>query len=225
MKKISQLTQKQILLQILIYVDSICKQNSIEYSLCGGSLLGAIRHHGFIPWDDDVDILLSRPNYEKLIDVLKKKKDKYKLLLDTDKGSYYAYTKLFDSRTILKTKYKFDQKVGLGIFIDIFPIDGLPDSLEERKDFQQELMNKKEQLLCAPTYYYSATTRWRSIVKFFFLMKKHWLNRDKKPSDLKYELMRLMKKYKYDESTWAGFCVPAYGVREMLPKSVAYMMN
>lgn len=74
MKKISQLTQKQILLQILIYVDSICKQNSIEYSLCGGSLLGAIRHHGFIPWDDDVDIFLSRPNYEKLIDVLKKKR-------------------------------------------------------------------------------------------------------------------------------------------------------
>ena len=63
--------QKKILIKILAYVDNICRKNNIKYSLIGGSLIGAIRHNGFIPWDDDIDIILMPKEYKKLICALK----------------------------------------------------------------------------------------------------------------------------------------------------------
>ena len=79
MKPIDINQMKEIELNILKYVDGICKENNIKYSLAGGTLLGAIRHQGFIPWDDDIDIILVRSEYERLIDILKRGKI-YKLI-------------------------------------------------------------------------------------------------------------------------------------------------
>lgn len=70
MKEILTDEMRQIQLVILQFIDRTCRENNIEYSLGGGSLLGAIRHKGFIPWDDDIDIMLRRDEYERLIDVL-----------------------------------------------------------------------------------------------------------------------------------------------------------
>ncbi len=61
---------KKAQLEILVYVDKICKENNIKYTIAYGTLLGAIRHKGFIPWDDDIDIMLVRDEYEKLLEVL-----------------------------------------------------------------------------------------------------------------------------------------------------------
>ena len=57
--------QKQLMLDMLKYVDNICRKNDIKYSLIGGSLIGVIRHHGFIPWDDDIDLIMEYDNYHK----------------------------------------------------------------------------------------------------------------------------------------------------------------
>ena len=77
MKKISIKEQQLLLIEMLDYITKICDKNNINYSLIGGSLIGAIRHKGMIPWDDDIDIILMPNEYEKLIDILKKKNDKY----------------------------------------------------------------------------------------------------------------------------------------------------
>ncbi|WP_081481408.1 LicD family protein [Treponema sp. JC4] len=81
MKQISDINQlKQIQLSILDFVNFFCKENNIRYSLCGGSLIGAIRHKGYIPWDDDIDIMMPRPDYDKFIELFNSKNSRFKLL-------------------------------------------------------------------------------------------------------------------------------------------------
>ena len=73
-KKISLKEIQKIELDILIYFDKVCKENNIKYYLSSGTLLGAVKYKGFIPWDDDIDVILMRDEYLKLMDVLKKRK-------------------------------------------------------------------------------------------------------------------------------------------------------
>ena len=71
MKKMSIEEQRQVMVEILKYFDTLCRKNNIKYSLIGGTLIGAIRNKGIIPWDDDIDIILDKENYKKIIDILK----------------------------------------------------------------------------------------------------------------------------------------------------------
>ena len=122
---------KKVQLDILIYVDKICRDNNIEYSLAYGTLIGAIRHKGFIPWDDDIDIILKRSEYNKLLDILYSEDNvKYKVFSPKDEGYFYPYAKVSDSDTIIREKNWPDYK-DLGVNIDIFPIDYVPDGEEK----------------------------------------------------------------------------------------------
>ena len=113
--------QKQVMLGLLKYVDKICRDNNIKYSLIGGSLIGAIRHQGFIPWDDDIDIILMPKEHKKLIKILKKDdNNKYKLLLPEESTSYkYPFLKLIDMRTVLE-ETKYVDVEDYGVYLDIF---------------------------------------------------------------------------------------------------------
>ena len=118
---------KKVQLDILIYIDKICKENNIEYSLAYGTLLGAVRHKGFIPWDDDIDIILKRLEYNKLINTLyEKNNDRYRVFSMKDEGYFYPYAKVSDNKTFIKEKNWPDYK-GLGVYVDIFPIDYVPN--------------------------------------------------------------------------------------------------
>ena len=132
MKEISLDERKEIELEILLYVTRLCEKNRIDYSLCGGSLIGAIRHGGFIPWDDDIDIFLTRENYKKLIDLLKDDLH-YKLYApETTENYLYGFCKLMDKRTVIYSEY--DEEIGtpeLGVFIDIYPVDLIPENKKE----------------------------------------------------------------------------------------------
>lgn len=117
---------KRIQLEILNYIDSICHQNNLRYFLCGGTLLGAIRHKGFIPWDDDIDIMLPRPDYRKLIDLLKDD-NRYKSLSAYYQKDYiYPFAKVVDlSTSLYENQVKYDIK-DYGVYVDLFPLDGMP---------------------------------------------------------------------------------------------------
>lgn len=119
-EKIDSEQQKKYLVEMLKYVDDICRKNSINYTLIGGSLIGVIRHKGFIPWDDDVDIGLTMDEYDKLITILKNENNpKYKLFDSDIEGYYYPYAKLVSQETIVIEKNLRTIK-NYGLFIDIF---------------------------------------------------------------------------------------------------------
>ena len=124
-------------MSILDEIQRICKENNLKYSLAYGTLLGAVRHKGYIPWDDDIDICLLREDYEKLIAILKDKnapghKEWLTLADDTCRGYYYPFAKAYDNRTTVKMER---HKGEMGIWVDIFPLDGLPKSRFWEKAF------------------------------------------------------------------------------------------
>ena len=127
------LTDLQVrLLDMMTWLDNFIRKNNLRYFVIGGTLLGAVRHKGFIPWDDDIDIALPRKDYEMLIDLLKKPIDNYIIESpkNVDNEDYvYPYAKLYDIRTTLVEKAR--NKIVRGIFIDIFPLDGLGQTKEE----------------------------------------------------------------------------------------------
>ena len=117
---------KIVSLDILQQVHDFCMKNDIKYSLAYGTLLGAVRHKGFIPWDDDIDILMLRPDYERFVKLFNKLSDStYSVTsYETDAQFRYAFAKIVNNSTI-KDELGFD-KYGIGI--DLFPIDKVPNN-------------------------------------------------------------------------------------------------
>jgi len=126
---------KIIELDILKYFKNICISNNLKYFLAYGTLLGAVRHSGFIPWDDDIDVMMPRNDYYRLCKILSKnnaKADYYELLSMHNNDIYFApIAKLIDTRTILIQDYGQIEKPILGVYIDIFILDGFPDNKKE----------------------------------------------------------------------------------------------
>ena len=119
---------KDIMMQILKDIALFCDENNLCYYLTYGTLIGAIRHKGFIPWDDDIDIAMPRPDYERFVK-LYHQKGRYGISSPLiDKGCFYLYSKVYDKRTV-KIEERIDYKrfEPLGIDVDVFPLDGIPD--------------------------------------------------------------------------------------------------
>lgn len=123
---------KEIELNILIYIDKLCKDYNLRYSLCGGTLIGAIRHKGFIPWDDDIDILMPRPDYDLFIRLLNDKNNRYYAMTGNDENYYYNFAKVVDTNTVL-LETQYNKIEGMGVFVDIFPVDSFPDDMIQKK--------------------------------------------------------------------------------------------
>lgn len=142
MKEISIDEAKRIMLEMANFIHKICVENDIKYSLAYGTLIGAIRHNGFIPWDDDFDIFMTRENYEKLIRILKQNKDYY--VLDFYENNYILnFAKLCSKRFIGKTitnEPRAYHPKSFGIFIDIFPLDDIAGEPNVWMDEQKRLM-------------------------------------------------------------------------------------
>lgn len=136
-------------LDLLRQLQDVCSKLGITYYAYGGTLLGAIRHKGFIPWDDDIDVTMLRSDYEKLCQACDQFSQPYEFqFFDRTEGYFTGHAQLRNTLTtgVLATHDKADHKIpyNQGIFIDIFPLDALPDDPDERAAFIAELKKKRK---------------------------------------------------------------------------------
>ncbi len=118
-------------LELLEEVDRICKKCDIHYNIIAGTLLGAVRHGGFIPWDDDADVALLRPEYEKFCKACETELDTDRFYFQDHRntpGYRWGYGKLRRKETLFLREHQEHMPYEQGVFIDVFPLDYVPDS-------------------------------------------------------------------------------------------------
>lgn len=118
--------QQLRMLEMLLHIDEICRRHEIRYWLSSGTLIGAVRHNGFIPWDDDLDIEMMRRDYKRLLAVLPKELPDTMAVqtIDSDPGYFFCYAKVRDLRSFLAETNDYDRRCKYrGVYIDIFPME------------------------------------------------------------------------------------------------------
>jgi len=228
--KLNETEIKKHLLEILVAFDLICKDNDLMYFLVGGTLLGAIRHEGFIPWDDDIDVAMPRKDYNKFIEIFKNQK-KSNFVLEsrsTKENHIYPFIKLSDKRIIAMEKgLKCYRKDIIGeinyLYIDIFPLDGVPSNTFVRWLFFKRL--KYYEL----AIYFSLRNR-RHCYNDKNLLKRIFKNCAGDLLASFYNLIsykaildkleRLVQKYSYSSSDFVANNVGRYGSKEVIYRAV-----
>lgn len=129
-------------LDVLLDIDNICKQHNIKYSLWAGSIIGAVVHKGFIPWDDDIDLVMDRENFKKFRSVCMSELPKHLEYKDyfTDNSSYVLISKIIDKNTTCVMYNQQGDKIISGVFVDITVLDNIPKS--KIKAFTQNIVSK-----------------------------------------------------------------------------------
>lgn len=140
-----------VMLDLLAELDRVCKKHGLKYYAAGGTLLGAVRHGGFIPWDDDVDLVMFRNDYDKLMQIgpdefhhpyfLQNK------FTDPTANDFLAKLRNSETTSLFEAEKKCDLPYNKGIFIDIFPSDNVPDDLLERETFFNNLEKQRKEVI------------------------------------------------------------------------------
>ena len=147
MRPIPQEEYQPVLLNILIAFQAYCQKNDIDLLLCGGSALGAVRHKGFIPWDDDIDTIIFRDDFEKLTQLAEKdpfvdEQRRYKILVPGRFPSVYPFFKVIDTKTIVYEK-NLAKKYAIGAWIDVFCFSYWSDDIKiAQKQFKRQQFYK-----------------------------------------------------------------------------------
>lgn len=220
-KKLTLEEIKQIEVMLLKHVANICEEHNIRYFLIYGTLLGAVRHQGFIPWDDDIDIYMPRPDYERFIAIWKEKVasqiSDVKLLIPlSDVDYYYEYAKLIAINTICVINQPIKKIDGLGIWIDIFPLDAMPDNYKYhfyrlnifRRMRSLSVYTEVPKIRSVKTFCVYIGWKMVKIVGWKFFHKK---------------VLKLSSKYNYETSKYVACAVLASKVKYVYPR--AYFDN
>lgn len=134
-------------LRMLDFIVKICDQHQIKYFLIGGSLLGAVRHQGFIPWDDDIDVGFLRSDYEKFILVANEatKNTHFRVVTDLSNNDYgFSFGKIVDTNTFVQEPQNLPNTAVNEVYVDLFQFDRLPEkhSQQKRQYLQYKFWNK-----------------------------------------------------------------------------------
>lgn len=171
---------KEIELDILQEIDRICKKCDIKYSLAYGTLLGAVRHKGFIPWDDDIDIMMCRQEYEKFRSVVEKEiaEDYYLADVEKDKDYGFFFCKVMRKGTIMQEESISRNTAPSGVFVDIFVLDALPNEQRERKKQYNLARILGKMCICRSRYYFGQKTLryfvYRTLGLLYKMIPKQW---------------------------------------------------
>lgn len=212
MREIQFEEMKKIELNILTYFTEVCEENNLRYYLGGGTLLGAVRHKGFIPWDDDIDVMMPRPDFQKLLS-LSINNENYNIIKPGTAGYYYNFAKLVDTRTILEEK-GIKRIDGLGVYIDIFPLDGMPETPDARKKRFKELNSIRKRInntcLLRPKFH-------RNPFAYLNACRIYNSNKNIDLSSLQKKYLDSALKNSFDDSEFVFAAGGAYGARDIFP--------
>lgn len=209
-RKIELEEMKRIQLEILDDVDRFCRAQGLRYSLCGGTLLGAVRHKGYIPWDDDIDIMMPRDDYEQFIRSYKSDKN---IVIDLREVPTTVELCVKVSR---KGTLMTDKLLGRslwGINIDIFPIDGIPSDYQGLLDEILQLRNRLGQICPFYNVVHAHRILWfikYCIKRIIYFYPGSFLS-------LKERINRLASQYNLDAMPLGAAVFGSYGKREVIP--------
>ena len=204
-------------LGMLKFVDEICRREKLTYWLSGGTLLGAVRHRGFIPWDDDVDLMMPRPDYERFVALVPRYADeRYDVVhprLRKDCGTPWARVRDKGTRVELTNMVKDGASM---LFTDIFPVDGLPANLRLCRLFFRRVRLRDILLKCS-----RKTDLWENerlkVLKRALMAVTSLAT----PNTYARWLDRFCARYDFNRARFAGVCeVTHYGMRERMPAEV-----
>ena len=224
MKNKQELTIKQtqaISLEILKIIADICEEQKFRYFLIYGTLIGAIRHKGYIPWDDDVDIMMPRPDYDRLLKYLYENIDRYSYLevFNHDVNELYPYmiTRISDKRYVIEMAN--EKPYGMGVFIDIYPYDGLGN--DEKEALKYGLKGDRLSSICyqATRDHFAienTTSGLRKMIKYPFYLFSKMIGKNR----IQERLERLARVKPYDQNAYVG-CVVwlSGGMKDIFPKA------
>lgn len=214
MKEISLREMQQIELAILLELDAVCKRYQLRYYLDGGTLLGAVCYDGFIPWDDDIDIKMPRPDYERLLTLQEAFPPHILLEAPSREQCDYTFLKIVDQRTVLEEQNHYKNKT-TGVYIDVLPMDGHPSDPE----------TCKKHIAAVRRYsclFHESQTNFRQLVE-----GKSWQSKAKgllykkiySPWKLVKKMTKTAMRYPYDEASQVGLLVDGDPIRERFEKS------
>ena len=212
-----------IITDVLARFIAICKQNQLTYYCAGGTALGAVRHSGMIPWDDDIDVYMPRPDYDRFMSIASAMDmGDYELVTPYNKCDYPLYfAKLCNRHTTLQEEA--DTPCVYGLYIDIFPLDGAPDSEEEARRLVRRFVKTRNKLEAISTHstfweYIALLARpgeWgrfvRKAIGFFF--------RSQYRRRLLRQMEEIATRHDYSSSAFVAVYSGAYGEREVFPRA------
>lgn len=206
------------ILSMMEWFHSFCVENNITYYMSGGTMLGAVRHQGFIPWDDDFDVVLPREDFDRLIEISKKLPSGSKYVIESYKDGKedfeYLYAKVYDTETTLIEKRRKQTKRGL--FIDVFPMDGIAgDTIEEAKAAYRPLnkyLNKVAAVTCDVR---EGRAWWKNlIVRMVGILPSSWFSFSKMAAKIE----KKCKENSFYSSKYVGLLVGTWREKELVPR-------
>lgn len=206
---------KKCILDVMSYIHNFCEEHNICYFLTDGSMLGAVRHRGFIPWDDDMDIMMPRPDYERFIKLFREKANsRYKIHSVYEKKPMFYFTKVYDTTTVkIENGIDYDRNDTLGIDVDIFPIDGQPDN-SNIKEFKKDY--RKRKLLCIAITLANSKLNTGSFKRRIAAFAAHLIGNRR----LVDAYSKICKKYSFEDSEICGCMDFLGGIRNRHRKAI-----
>ena len=209
---------KSVLLEMFVWFHQFCTDHRLRYYMLGGTMLGAVRHGGFIPWDDDIDVGMPREDFQRLEQLMRKHPHDTYVLETPDSGSpdfFYAYGKLYDTRTTLVENTRVPVK--RGVYLDIFPLDGAGDTREEAVAYYQPIKRRLALLLAMTTGIRQGRKFYKNAGILLLRSVPRWLIDPKK---VLADAQRRSARKSFDRCRWIGNFAGAYWEREMMPREV-----
>lgn len=208
---------QQRLVNMLSFFHDLCEKYDLRYYIISGTMLGAVRHEGFIPWDDDIDVGMPRSDYEKLRRITKNldiKKYKVEFPLENNDDYTYLIAKMYDTETTFVEKKR--QSVKRGIYIDIFPLDGMGNDIDIAvKSYKPFYRNYKLYLMIS-----CAILKRRSIKKNIAVLLGRIISPlFVKENKLMLKIDSICKKYNFDDSEFVCNLLGGAGIRGIVPKA------